>query len=77
MAHGVRRVAGADLGLATTGIADPSGATAAKPVGLAYVSAVNAVGAVTREHHWPGDRAANRQSSAAAAVRVALERLHK
>jgi nicotinamide mononucleotide (NMN) deamidase PncC len=46
-------------------------------VGLAYVSAVNAVGAVTREHHWPGDRAANRQSSAAAAVRVALERLHK
>src|SRR5467141_4059244 len=47
MAHGIRRVAAADLGLATTGIAGPGGATAAKPVGLAYVSAVNAARAVT------------------------------
>src|SRR6266700_3667871 len=40
MAHGIRRVAAADLGLATTGIAGPAGGTATKPVGLAYVSAV-------------------------------------
>src|SRR6266446_2391217 len=52
MAHGIRRVAAADLGLATTGIAGPGGATAAKPVGLAYVSAVNAARVVTHEHHW-------------------------
>src|SRR3981081_2435723 len=52
MAHGIRRVAAADVGLATTGIAGPGGATAAKPVGLAYVSAVNAARAVTRAHRW-------------------------
>jgi PncC family amidohydrolase len=75
MAHGVRRLAGADLGLATTGIAGPGGATAAKPVGLAYVSAVNAARAVTRAHRWAGDRAANRHASAAAALQVALELL--
>jgi PncC family amidohydrolase len=76
MAHGVRRVAGADVGLATTGIAGPGGGTATKPVGLAYVAAVNAARAVTVEHRWPGDRSANRRASAQAAVRAALELLH-
>jgi nicotinamide-nucleotide amidase len=75
MAHGVRRIAGADLGLATTGIAGPGGATAAKPVGLAYVAAVDAARAIVREHRWHGDRAANRQASAQAALHLALELL--
>ena len=76
MAHGARRVAAADVGLATTGIAGPGGATSAKPVGLAYVSAVNGARAVTREHRWHGDRMSNRRASAQAAVRAALELLH-
>jgi PncC family amidohydrolase len=77
MAHGIRRVAAADVGLATTGIAGPGGGTATKPVGLAYVSAVNAARAVTHEHRWQGDRAANRCSSAQAAVRAALALLKR
>src|SRR5437762_12848244 len=76
MAHGARRVAAADVGLATTGVAGPGGATSAKPVGLAYVSAVNGARAVTREHRWHGDRVSNRRASALAAVRAALELLH-
>jgi PncC family amidohydrolase len=76
MAQGVRRVAAADVGLATTGIAGPGGGTSAKPVGLAYVSAVNAARAVTHAHRWHGDRTSNRRSSAQAAVRAALELLH-
>src|SRR5712692_5925945 len=76
MAHGVRRLARADLGLATTGIAGPGGATVAKPVGLAYVAAVDAGGGVlVREHRWQGDRTSNRQASAQAALRLALELL--
>jgi PncC family amidohydrolase len=75
MAHGVRRVAAADLGLATTGIAGPGGGTATKPIGLAYVSAVSAAQAVTTAHRWQGDRAANRRASAHAAVRAALDLL--
>src|SRR6266849_115011 len=77
MAHGIRRVAAADVGLATTGIAGPGGGTPTKPVGLAFVSAVSAARTVTREHRWPGDREANRRSSAQAAVRAALELLEK
>ncbi len=75
MAHGIRRLARADVGLATTGIAGPGGARGTKPVGLAYVAAVDAARALVREHRWPGTRQANRQASAAAALRLALELL--
>lgn len=37
MAEGIRSLAEADLGIATTGIAGPSGGTAEKPVGLIYI----------------------------------------
>src|SRR5205085_2415079 len=55
MARGVRRLAGADLGLAATGIAGPGGATELKPVGLAFVAAVSAERSLVRAHHWQGD----------------------
>ena len=73
MAVGIRRVAGADLGVATTGIAGPGGATPSKPVGLAYVAASSADRTLVREHRWSGNRAANRASSASAAIQLALE----
>lgn len=38
MAKGVRRISGADIGIATTGIAGPNGGTDEKPVGLVYVA---------------------------------------
>jgi nicotinamide-nucleotide amidase len=75
MARGVRRLAGADVGVAATGIAGPGGATEFKPVGLAYVAAVSASRGLVREHRWHGDRGANRAASAEAALRLALELL--
>jgi PncC family amidohydrolase len=75
MAAGVRRLAGADIGLATTGIAGPHGATPTKPVGLAYVAAASAQRVLVREHRWQGDRQANRESSAAAAAALLEELL--
>ncbi len=39
MARGVRLLGGADIGIATTGIAGPGGGTDEKPVGLVYVAA--------------------------------------
>jgi PncC family amidohydrolase len=73
MARGVRLLAGADIGLATTGIAGPGGATPSKPVGLAFVAAVSAERSLVREHYWHGEREANRGASARAACELAHE----
>jgi PncC family amidohydrolase len=75
MASGVRALAGADVGLATTGIAGPGGATPSKAVGQAYVAAVSAERGLVRQHPWSGERAANRQASARAALELTLELL--
>jgi PncC family amidohydrolase len=75
MAHGVRTLSGADIGLATTGIAGPAGARPGKPVGLAFVAAASAAHSLVREHHWQGDRASNRAASAEAALLLTLELL--
>jgi nicotinamide-nucleotide amidase len=37
MAENIRKIAGTNIGLSTTGIAGPTGATPAKPIGLAYI----------------------------------------
>lgn len=49
MAEAVREQAGTDLGIATTGIAGPTGATAEKPVGLVYLALAHAEGTEVRE----------------------------
>lgn len=38
MANGVMKLADADFGVSTTGVAGPTGGTAEKPVGLVYIS---------------------------------------
>jgi PncC family amidohydrolase len=75
MAEGARRRLGADIALAVTGIAGPSGGSAAKPVGLTYVAVADAGGHDVRRYQWQGDRSANKLASAQAALELALERL--
>ena len=57
LAESVRRRFGADFGLSITGIAGPSGATEAKPVGLVYLALAESgrAGEVI-EKHYPGTR---------------------
>jgi PncC family amidohydrolase len=70
MARGARERLGADLGIATTGIAGPSGGTEEKPVGLVYVALSAADAEICQRHVWQGDRAANNEQSTEAALRL-------
>lgn len=72
MARGVRARTGADVGVSTTGIAGPGGATPTKPVGLVYIACVTPTGEVCEEHCWDGDRSGNIKRAAEAALRLAV-----
>ena len=73
MAEGVRAAADADLGVSVTGVAGPEGGTEAKPVGLTYVAAAGPDGHLVRRFTWSGDRVANKEHSAAAAMHLLIE----
>ncbi len=73
MASGALSRTGADLAVAVTGVAGPGGGSPAKPVGLSYVAVATAEGVEVRRFVWTGDRAANREASARAAVELLLE----
>lgn len=75
MAEGVRRLLGADLAVATTGIAGPDGGTARKPVGLVYIAFAFAGDTVVEEHVFPGDRAAVIAAATARALAMLSEAL--
>ncbi|MCC7358820.1 MAG: CinA family protein [Anaerolineales bacterium] len=77
MAQGARRVLGADVAVAITGIAGPGGGSADKPVGLTWL-ALAAPDAETAEWHvWPGDREANKAQSAEAALALVFAYLQR
>lgn len=75
MADGVRHALGTDLGVAVTGVAGPDGGSEAKPVGLVYVAVAGLGTPDVRRFLWSGDRAANKRSSAEAALGMLLERV--
>jgi nicotinamide-nucleotide amidase len=56
MATGVRRLSGADIGLATTGIAGPDGGTAEKPVGTVCIALATADRVFSRRYQLWGNR---------------------
>ncbi len=68
MAKAARALLRADLALATTGIAGPSGGTSEKPVGLVFVALADASTTTCKKYGWPGDRWQNREWSAKAAL---------
>lgn len=76
MAAGARRVLGADLGVATTGVAGP-GAQAGVPAGTVCL-AVDVGGDVQSQTvSLPGDRGAVREAAAEAALAFAVEILER
>jgi nicotinamide-nucleotide amidase len=68
MARGGRRVLNADICVADTGIAGPSGATPGKPVGLFYIGLSHKDGTSNRKHTFTGNREENKRHAAEGAL---------
>jgi nicotinamide-nucleotide amidase len=69
LAAGIRVRAGADIGLGVTGIAGPTGGSAAKPVGLVHFAVATAAGVQAHERNYFGyDRETVRQRAAMQAM---------
>lgn len=76
MAVGGAARTGADLAISITGIAGPGGGSEQKPVGTVWICVASNDGqADTRRFLFPGDRAAVRAQSVAAALSMAIQRL--
>lgn len=73
MARGARRVVGADIGIAVTGIAGPSGGLPDKPVGTTWVAVSTRDREWTERHLWDGDRDENKAASVDAALELLLQ----
>lgn len=74
MAEGVRRLLGADVGVATTGVAGPEPQDG-KPVGTVCIAVVTPAKASSAELLFAGDRAGIRAQAASAALAACLEQL--
>ena len=70
MAQGARRVYGADIAAAVTGIAGPGGGTPEKPTGLTYIHLSAADAEIGECHVWERDRMGNKRLSAEAVLRL-------
>jgi len=68
MAAGIRRIAGTDIGLSTTGIAGPTGGTEEKPVGLVWIGFADSATAFAVEHRFGGTRALIKERASQAAL---------
>jgi PncC family amidohydrolase len=75
MVLGARARLGADVAVAITGIAGPTGGTAEKPVGLGYVALAASGVEVCHRYVFDGDRLENKAALAGAALQLLLDHL--
>jgi nicotinamide-nucleotide amidase len=68
MAEGGRKALAADICLADTGIAGPTGATPEKAVGLFYIGLSHGERTYSQKHNFQGEREQNKQSAAESAL---------
>ncbi len=77
MAAGALTHSRAQLSVAVTGVAGPSGGSADKPVGTVWLAWATTGGVTAERHHFPGDRGAVRQATVVRALAGLLERLQR
>jgi nicotinamide-nucleotide amidase len=70
MATGVRRLAGTDIGLSTTGIAGPTGGSPEKPVGLCWIGYADRDGSIALKFNFGDQRILVKQRASQAALEL-------
>jgi len=75
MAEGIRATSNVDIGIATTGIAGPTGGTKEKPVGLVYIAISASENTVVKKFQFSGDRLQNKEITCDAALTMLLNYL--
>ena len=75
MALGVRRALAADMGIAVSGIAGPSGGTPEKPVGLVWMAVSASSGIWSRQFNFKGERSTVKEQAAEAALQLGIDYL--
>ena len=75
MAEGIRRVAGADIGVSVTGISGPTGGSDKKPVGLTYIAVSDSTGTWCGKYIYTHDRIKNKERTAQTALNLVRLRL--
>ena len=76
MARKGRELLDTDIGVSTTGVAGPTGGSSDRPIGLFYIAVAARDGyEASRDLHWAGDRNANREHTAWAALDLVKEYL--
>lgn len=77
MASGVRSLTGADVSLAVTGIAGPTGGTTGKPVGTVWMALCHRDGCRAWHRRFPGGRDTVRRGATASLIENLVEYLSK
>ena len=77
MCRGSAKMAKADMGLSTTGIAGPGGGTPDKPVGLVYIGCCLHEQVTVERHVFSGDRLQVRRQAVEAALDLAIRCIDK
>lgn len=75
MAEGIRVKSGVDIGMATTGIAGPTGGTKEKPMGLVYIAISTSNKTEVKKFLFSGSRLQNKESTCNAALNIILDYL--
>jgi nicotinamide-nucleotide amidase len=75
MAEGIRAISGADIGISTTGILGPTGATFNKPVGLVYIGYCDEKICYAKKFLFGNDRIINKQRASQAALEIVRRNL--
>ncbi len=77
MAEGIRNRSNVDIGIATTGIAGPTGGTKEKPVGLVYIAISTFDNTSVNKFQFSGSRLENKESTLNAALKMLIESINR